>query len=429
MNCKYTFFTISILLVFIVSCREKEASVPEILYYSPLENQEYNYDDTISVHCQISDINIIESVKLVLVNSDFSPIGQAFYFYPGSTKFELRTYYPISIAEITEPLNYLLVVANNGTNFKNKYQLLHINSIEKELEDIIVVTAISEQEIGISALYPNSDSIVDLFIVDGDYAGSAINSSGQQIFFAGKEMLNLQSLSLLDYQLEWQLQPTPFFPMHNADCLHFDERLFVANNYFNIKAYSSTGNSVFTAEISQNEKPGRIFRFNEFLLCDMQSKNGGSTNLVAWYVDSEKEKQRLSTNFKVVDFAAVFEDEIFLAVNTAGIGSIKLYNVELNELTDLVEFPVEILSMVKTGEGQVLIGAGQDVYLHSFPGNYPEVVLPGISAYRLNFESLSQQLYVVGGYAIDVFDFPQLEPLQHIPLNDSILKIHFHYNK
>jgi len=77
----------------------------------------------------------------------------------------------------------------------------------------------------------------------------------------------------------------------------------------------------------------------------------------------------------------------------------------------------------------VLIAAGQDVYLYSFPGNYPEVVLPGTSAYRLEFENLSHRLYVIGGNAIDVFDFPQLETLQHISLNDSILNIHFHYNK
>ncbi len=429
MDYKFTFFIISILILFSVSCKEKEASIPEIIYYSPAENQEFNYDDTISIHCQISDKSIIESVKLILVNNDLSPIGPAFYFYPGSTKFELKTSYPISIAEIAEPENYLLVVADNGTNFKNQYQLLHINSIEKELEGIIVLSAISDQQIGVSAFYPDVDSVVNLFIVEGEYSGSTLNSSGKQMFIAGEETLNLQAYSLLDNSIEWELQPIPFFPMHNANCLHFDELLFVANNYFNIKAYSSTGNSVFTADIGQNEKPGRIFRFNEFLLCDMQSKNGGSTNLITWYIGSEKEKQRLSTIYEVVDYAAILEDEILLAVNTDGIGSVKLYNVKLNELTDLFEFTVEILSMEKTGDGQVLIGAGADVYLYAFPGNYPEVVLPGTSSYRLNFENLSQRLYVVNGYSIDVFNFPQLEPLQHIPLNDSILKIHFHYNK
>jgi hypothetical protein len=423
------FGVIVIFLAFSFSCKKKEVAVPEIVYYSPHENQAFNYDDTISVRCQISDKNLIESVKLELVNSDLVSIGKAFYFYPGSNQFELKTSYPIKPAEISDPENYLLVVATNGTNFKNEYQPVFINVIEKELENIVILSAINTQEVRVSSFYPDADSLVALLDINGDYAGSALNSSGQQLFIGGKEALNLQTYSLIDNQLEWELQPIPFFPMHNANCLHFNDLLFVANNYFNIKAYSISGNSMFTADIGQNEKPGRIFRFNEFLLCDMQSKNGGPTNLVTWYVDSEKEKQRLSTIYEIVDYAAVFEDEIFMAVNSAGTGRLKMYNVELNELTDLAELPVEILSMVKTGEGQVLIGSGQDIYLYSFPGNYPEVVLPGTSAYRLKFENLSQRLYVVGAYAIDVFDFPQLDLYQHIPISDSILNIHFHYNK
>ena len=426
---KIVFIGFVFLLAFSVSCKKKETSVPEIIFYSPHENQEFGYEDTIVVHCQIKDVNPIESVKIVMVNSELSAIGEAFYYFPGSTTYELETTYPLGQAEFDHPDNYLLVVADNGTNFKNKYQPILIKLLEKKLDDIIILTKVSEQQIGVSAYYPDGNSIETLMDIDGDYAGSSLSSADQQLYVAGLELLNLRSYRMLDYQLEWELASIPFFPMHNADCLHHNELLFVANNFFNIKAYSASGNSVFTAEIGQNERPGRIFRFNEFLLCDMQSKNGGPTNLVTWYVESKAEKQRLSTIFEVVDYAAVFDDEIFMAVNAGGMGYVKMYNVQLNELTDLAGLPGEIRSMVKTGEGQVLIATGQDIYLYSFPGNYPEVVLPGTSAYRLKFENLSHRLYVVGGNAIDVFGFPQLNPLLHIPLNDSILNIHFHYNK
>ncbi len=429
MNNKLLFALVSLSIVFIFSCKKKEVGIPEIVYYSPYENQVFNFDDTISVHCMVSDEIGIESVKLVLVNSDLSPIGKAFFYYPGSSEFELKTNYPIPPATIEATENYLLVVADNGTKFKNKYLEIHINPLEKELENVIVLSKSSNQQVGVSAVYPSVGNVEGLFNVDGYYAGSALDSKEHLIYIAGKEVLNLQAYSLSDFGLEWEIIPDPFVPMHNAGCLHFDEVLFVANNFYSIKAYTASGLQVFTANVMDNEKPGQLFRFKEFLLCDMQSKTGAATHLVTWYVNSSAEKQRIFTNFEVVDYAAAFDNEIFIAVNSLGNSSIKLYNPESNVITDLVLLPHEILSMVKTGEGEVLIGAGPDVFLYSYPGNYPEVVLPGIRAYRIKLESLSQQLYVVGANVIDVFNYPELQHFQQIPLNDSIYDVHFHYNK
>lgn len=429
MNNKFLSVLLSLIIVFALSCKKKEVGIPEITYYSPYENQVFNFDDTISVHCQIFDEIGIESVKLVLVNSEFSPIGKAFFYSPGSSEFELKTDYPIPPAKIEAEQNYLLVVADNGTKFKNKYLSLHINPLERELENIIVLTKASGQHIGVSAVYPNVGGIEWLYSVVGSYSGSALDSDAQQLFVAGKEVLNVQAYGLSDYGIEWEIVPDPYVPMHNAGCLHFDGVLFVANNFYSIKAYTATGLQVFMANVLEDEKPGQLFRFNEFLFCDMQSKSGAATHLVTWYVNSSAEKQRIFTNFEVVDYAVAFDNEIFLAVNSLGNSSVKLYDPESNVLTDLVLLPDEILSMVKIGEGEVLIGSGPDVFLYKYPENYPEVVLPGFRACGIKLESISQRLYVMGANAIDVFEFPQLQHLQQIPFNDSILDIHFHYNK
>ena len=429
MNSKLLIALVSLSVVFAFSCKKKEVGIPGVVYYKPYENQVFNFDDTISVHCLVSDEIGIESVKLVLVNSDFSPIGNAFFYYPGSSEFELETDYPIPPATIRETDNYLLVVADNGTKFKNKYLAIHVNPLEKELENVIVLSRPSDQQIMVSTVDPTNGNIEEVLNVNGSYAGSALDSDEHQLYLAGKEILNLQAYGLSSYELEWEIAPDPFIPMHNAGCLHFYEVLFLANNFYSIKAYTAWGQQVFTANVMEDEKPGRLFRFNEFVFCDMQSKSNGTSHLVTWYVNSSAEKQRLFTNFEVVDYAAAFDNGIFLAVNSLENSSIKLYDPESNVITDLVLLPNEILSMVKTGEGEVLIGAGPDVFLYSYPENYPEVVLPGLKAYRIKFESLSRQLYVVGANAIDVFNYPQLQHLQQIPLSDSIFDIHFHYNK
>ncbi len=90
--------------------------------------------------------------------------------------------------------------------------------------------------------------------------------------------------------------------MHNDNCLYFDEELYMSYQTNYVYGYRHNGSQLFNATMENDKSPSRLAKFNEFLLVDLQSKTGGITYLATYYLVTGAEKQRLTTNYKVVDF-------------------------------------------------------------------------------------------------------------------------------
>ncbi|MCD4730870.1 MAG: DUF4625 domain-containing protein [Bacteroidales bacterium] len=416
-------------LCLLTSCKkETDNQHPVITYISPYELQEFTVLDNIPVIADISDDNIIENVKVDLVNNVFYPILPAIFLYPKTASYHLDIEYPIDDVYLESGDYYIHIRAEDGTNNKNQYQLIWINGIPRQLEKVIVLTQSNFNEIKVSEI-DKSDNFNSLFDINGDYSGSGTNSRYQQLYITGKDLINLTTFDLLSLELDWLKETFPPVPMHNDDCLYFDEKLYVSFHTNYIYGYRYNGSQMFNTSVENDKTPSRLAKFNEFLLVDLQSKTGGITYLATFYLATGAEKQRLATNYKIVDFFEIDNNNVLIAGNSLGEGVLKLYDPYLNIETHLLPVPGKIVCIEKLTDNNFIIGTDNMMLIYDHDQSILTSILPGKVAYRIRFDETENNIYTVAPKQIEKIKYPQMLFQKSYPIPDSIFNIHLLYNK
>ena len=418
-----------LLLSLLLSCnKETDTQHPVITYISPYELQEFEVLDNIPVIADISDDNIIENVKVDLVNNVFYPILPAVFLYPKTASYHLDIEYPIDDVYLESGEYYIHIRAEDGTNNKNQYQLIWINGIPRQFEKVIVLTQSNFNEIKVSEI-DKSDNFSFLFDINGDYSGSGTNSRYQQLYIAGKDLINLNTFDLLSLELDWLKETFPPVPMHNDECLYFDEELYISFHTNYIYGYRYNGSQMFNTSVENDKTPSRLTKFNEFLLIDLQSKTGGITYMATYYLATGAEKQRLATNYKVVDFFKIDNNNVLIAGNSLGEGVLKLYDPYLNIETHLLPVPGKIACIEKLTDNNFIIGTDNNILLYDHNLSILTSILPGKVAYRIRFDETENNIYTVSPKLIEKIKYPQMLFQKSYPIPDSIFNIHLLYNK
>jgi hypothetical protein len=421
---------VSLLFFNIVLSCEKEMvhSIPEITINSPVENQVFEVRDTIQIDADISDeVNLI-SIKVGLVNQELISVQPAVYLYPQSASFKLRIDYPISETNLESGEYYLLISANNEFNYRNNYHKIFINALPQQIEEIIVLTEKNSNLIGVFSV-TETDPVTLLFDIDCDFAASESDSRNRRLYVAGLNLINLRAYDFETSEMVWQKDAFPPLPLHVSDCLYFDKELYASFASYYIYGYRYDGSLVFNTTVEEGTLPSRLFKFNEFILADLQSKTGDNSFLSTYYQITGTEKQRLIIHFKVVEFFSADDDILLIASNENSNGLLQMYDPYGNILTDMLNIPGTIICGVKLSETEFLIGTDNGNFLLSLNPASLIPVLPEIEAYRFRFDPLNQIIYSSEPNLINVISYPAMTVQNTFTFTDSILNFHLIYNK
>jgi len=416
------------ILLFTACKKETDTQHPVITYISPYELQEFNVLDSILIKANIKDDKVIKSVKIGLVNKDFISVAPSIFVYPNTATYTVDIGFPINDIYLETGEYYAYIKAENGTNYKNQYQLIHISGIARELESVVVVSQGNFNTISITEI-DQSDNINFLFDISGDYSGSETNSRYQQLYVSGKDLINLNTYDLAYQELDWSKEAFPPVPMHNDDCLCLDEELYVSFRTNYIYGYRYDGSQMFNATVENDKSPSRLAKFNEFLLVDLQSKTGGITYLATFYLATGAEKQRLTTNYKIIDIFEIDNDNVLIAGNEAGEGILNIYDPYTNAETTLLPVPGKIACIEKLPNNKYIIGTDNNILLYDHDQNSLTTVSPGKVVYRIVFDETENNIYTVSPKLIEKIKYPQMLFQKSYPLPDSIFNIHLLYNK
>ena len=140
-HTRFSLLIFTTFLILLVGCKkEKDTHIPVITYYSPQHNQAFNVLDTVLVEALITDQKMITSVKVNLTNEEFITVSEARSFSPNTNSYELKTKLAIDDEALESGTYYVLIRADNGDNFKNKYQQILIQGTEQEFVQLLAVT-------------------------------------------------------------------------------------------------------------------------------------------------------------------------------------------------------------------------------------------------------------------------------------------------
>jgi hypothetical protein len=394
-----------------------------------VENQVFNVNDTIHIDATITDEVNLQSVMVELTDLQLTGVQSPNYFYPQSASdYKLKTLYPITNQYLETGDYYLLIRANNESNYRNKYLKIFINELPLQFEGLLAVTEKALNHIGVSSV-TDSGSVNSLFEIYGDYAGSESDSRHRQIYLAGKNFINVQAYHFETSGIAWSKDPEPPLPMHPDNCLCFDEELYVSFASFDIIGYRYNGSVVFTASVEEGLLPSRVFSLNDYVVVDLQSKTGSFNYLGTFYKVSGVEKHRLANNFIVVDFWDYTSDRIIVVTNNDSGGMLMEFNPDNNVLVEITDTPDRIICSLKLSETDFFISTEGGNFLFNSDQETLTSVLPGVSPKRLRFEPVNQNIYSAGSNLIEVISYPDMTVQNTFTLTDSILNFHLIHSK
>lgn len=411
------------------SCKEDiDNQIPVIEISSPFEGQEYFIPDSIHVLASISDDNNVKSLQVGLVNTQFVSVIPIVYLFPESTNYELEIELPIIGNDIETGNYYVYIRAEDENNFKNKYQSIHITGVPKVLEKIIVLTYKGTTKIGVSAVDAESN-VVPLFEVTGDYASSETDSKNRLLYIAGHSTFDIQTYDLDTKEIVWQRDAFPPLPVHENNCFYFDEHLYASYASYYIYGFRYNGSMVFNTTIEESKLPSRIMKFQDFLVADLQSKTGGFSYIATYYASTGVEKQRIQTNYKVVDFHDAGENRVLVIGNENDEGVVWQFDPYLNTQIFLKNVAGKILCSVKLANDDYLIGTLNSVFLFTTNFLTLEEILPGTVVNVLRYDPVNQKIYAAGVNQIFIYNYPEIKIQNAITISDGILNMHLFYNR
>jgi hypothetical protein len=422
------FLFVFILLIF--SCNKDEnGSIPVVDVLSPAENDIFSISDTIPVIATIRDERLITNVQVVLVNEDFTPVAREYNLHPNSNSYDLDLSYVIDGNSLESGTYYILVKAKNESKFKNVYREIEIKGEPLRLEKILVVTGEGEQHISVSGI-DSSHTVSLLFNVDVEYAASCISSQFQQFYLAGKTLVDLRTFSLDDNSAEWDIPLGMTPPIHNDNCLYADEYLFVTYNSLYIRGYDNNGDVVFTTNVTSHDKPGAVFRLNDYVLVDMQKQNSaGSPELVTYYVESGIEMQTRQTQFEVVSFFRHTDKKVFITANNSNTGQLFSFNIEPGVLEHLSDLTGKIVSSDIIDANRILLGTESDIYIYDYSTMQLVQFMADIEVVEISYDALNSDLYLSSSTEVKKYKFPEMMLENTYSFGDTIKNVHLLYNR
>jgi hypothetical protein len=230
-------------------------------------------------------------------------------------------------------------------------------------------------------------------------------------------------------ELSWQKEAFPPSPMHNSNCLYFDVDLFVSFRTTYIQGFRPNGSQMFNASVEYEFSPSRLAKFNDFLLVDLQSKTGGYTYLATFYLATGAEKQRMLTDYKVVEFFTLDENLALIAGNNSSGGILIEYDPYQNIETSILPVPGEIVCMEQLTISSYILSTENSMLVYDHDQSSLTSILPGRVAYRIRFDETEDEIYTASPNLIEKIKYPQMILEKSYPIADSILNIHLLYNK
>ncbi|MFU8844047.1 MAG: hypothetical protein ACNA7V_09600 [Bacteroidales bacterium] len=422
-----TLIPITVILIILTACKKESADLaPEITLHSPTKHQIFNVLDTIWVSGELNDDKRLTAIKVVLTDPGFNPVHKAFYFYPSGHQFSIDFGYPLDNINLKGGKHYLQIRADDGVNFRNFYQEILLTEVPQELHRIIVLTSPQTGTIQVTAI-DNSDQIDLLANIQGDYAGSEISSAHRQLYIAGKTHLNLLAFDLSNLNIAWQLTAYPPFPLHRENCLYFDQSLFVSFYHQFLLGYNASGSVVFNASVEETDSPARIVRSGNYLITDIQKQNSELPHIMTLFHQTGAEKQRVQTNFQVVEFHSTNSNTVVITANNHDNGLILTYDVEQNLLYTEHLISDQINCSVKTDENNILIGTDEAILHYIYDLNQFIVLNTNEGSKRMAYDILNSRIFSVWENSIIVYQYPQMQYQKTFPFSDTILNLHLQY--
>lgn len=414
------------------SCKKEnpDTAAPEIIIYSPVENQPVNVFDTIVVTCDINDDKNLENASITLVNANLIPVQSSINLNVSSAFISVSLLYAVYDIHLTSGVYYIKVTASDGVNTISKYKKINLTAAPQELLGYYFITNPNVNNHLVSLLDSDFASASAYFNFGGDFSGSAISHYNQEIYTSGLYNGSANAISLTSPALNWSIPSIVGSNPYFMDIIHKDKTTYLAYYSGLIRGFNITGSANFNATISSGYYPLKIFKHENYVVCAEKYISGPAKKIILFNGSTGAGMQETSLSQDVVEFFSKDTDNIFVLGNATGQGVIEIYQISSNGFwTPHTLTPGTILSAEQVDSDTYLIGhSNGNIYKYIYSTNSSTPFITGVMARNIKFDAVNQEVIVTDGNSIKQYNYTNTTLLNTVTAADSVFEIHILYN-
>lgn len=404
-------------------------SKPIISITSPNSSQYYTALDTILISGQVSDDELISSITISLKDVNNVSVVQSISIFPQSKEHTIHEKMYLNNIHLNNGQYTMNVAANDGENVAQKFINVNINAFPKTRKGVFLfsnngtTTNITKLDNAFNASIFQTSS--------GDFLKGVVNSYDQEIINCGSATGDLTGYAISTGQLLWSVN-------NNATGFAFFTGVSATKNevfvsYYNrtIQSYLSGGIPKFSAQaFTSSYSDQTVVHNDELFISEQPEVSGTDIRLVAYYMSSGIEKQQMLLNEDVQSMFSFSENELVLFNNVGGTGVIKVYDISQNSVWQpftLYSGAIDDVTEISNGVYVVVQNGNLSVVDRNNFSKLP--YLSGIGANKVKYDSITNQLFVVRGSVLEVYDYSSKTIITTYAHTDTIKEVAFWYNR
>ncbi len=416
----------------LLSCRTEETAgpVPAIEIIQPIENQSFEFDDTVIVKVNIHHQQSIDYVRVSISDEESSPVLPVQMFYPVEKEYSLEAVFVLNNFLTESGKLSINVRAGSANGLSNEWVGINYFSVPGTLESVLVVT--KEQASGYTVSDVSSTGQVsERFSFTGDYSGSAVCSRHKQFYKAGAVLNKMDAWDLRLNQISWSVPavvspPLPYFTAIYSD----NNEVFVSTRDAFVYGYSALGTNTFRSKMYSNGYFTSLIRYKTWLVAVFEAFNSTINKLVVFNYPGGTVFREIEFIGKVVSINDLGNDGLLLFMNNPLQSAVYNYNFDLNSLVKLKDFPQGNISKVTMQDiDDAFLVLADGIYWFR-PANAGLVKILNVdNATDLAYEPIAGRLVVASDNVVEMFILPDIQAVASYYFNEPVVNIHLLYNK
>lgn len=421
----------ALLLVVFNSCNKdlSDESIPTIYIASPSQGQYFSVGDTIYIQGNVSDNNSLTNISISLNDDNNISTGNSINLNLNSGNYVLNEKLILDNTQMASGKYSLAITANDGINSTSKFVELNINEFPKRRNGFVLFSnnGTSTNIVKLDSL--NNASI--LYNVNGDFLNGVVNSINQEVISSGNLSGNLTAYNLSTGMISWSLNNNASGFAHFTGLAANENHTFVGFFNQNIQSYLKSGIPNFNAQALTNFYTEQLSVHNgSLLVTEQKHKTIAEIRLVAYYLATGLEKQNTIINEDVIDMYSLSNNELVVFTNNTINGKIQVFDIAQNSIWQ--PFPLNaglIEDCTEISLGKYLIIQNGDLILVNYNNFTKTIYLSGINAQKVKYDYLTNQLGVISGSELSVYDYSSKIKMTSYINSEAISDFDIWYNK
>lgn len=428
---KYFSYIIFVAIVIFSCSKEKDETPPKIVVSAPLNSQQIGGKDTIPVVFNVTDDKNIKNVSVSLRNSNDIIVSHTISRAPNTKSYQFNEAYILDEIHLESGQYYFDINATDGENTSHKFIQVTLNETPKIRKGIFISSY--------------NGSSADVYLMDnnflinyyknfsGDVLGIAVNSYYQQLIHSCSITGSLTAIDLNTGNTLWNIaaQSTPPSPYFTSLMKGSDNKIYSGYRDGRFKAFNSNGAASINGWANTNFYVEEAALLGDFYFTEQQSIPVGQSKIVVHWAVSGVQYQQASVNEDVKGIYQKNTNEIILLTNnSSNVGNVLFYYLS----TGLTATPFsvslgKIESCVEISAGLYLVAEGNNLtYINT--NNFTTLpYLTGAIANIIKYDSYNDELFVVNGNQIIIYDYTSKLVKSSYVHPTTIVDLDFWYNK